>query len=305
MSENKLVSVIIPTYKRPDTLSRAIDSVLRQTYSPIEIFVVDDNNPDTEGRALTEELMKKYENEPRVTYLKHEKNKNGSAARNTGARASKGEYLAFLDDDDEYLPCKIEAQVKRLEELDEEWGACYCRYYRKSGDKIISRSMEKREGYVSFHELCRNFWHGGGTGPIVRRSVFEDVGGFDESFWRNQDYEYMLKITKKYKLAFTNVYGQIVHVDSFHERQITYEATLETFKNTFKRDIDELDEKKKRKFNKMMALQTYRYYLFDEKNVKEAVAVLKKNKVGIFSTIRYTIYLIYRKVFKVSCGYNI
>ena len=305
MSENKLVSVIIPTYKRPDTLSRAIDSVLRQTYSPIEIFVVDDNNPDTEGRALTEELMKKYENEPRVTYLKHEKNKNGSAARNTGARASKGEYLAFLDDDDEYLPCKIEAQVKRLEELDDEWGACYCRYYRKSGDKLVSRSAEKREGYVSFHELCRNFWHGGGTGPVVRRSVFEDVGGFDESFWRNQDYEYMIKITKKYKLAFVNVFGQINYVDSFHEKQTTFEQTLENFKNTFKKDIDELDENMKRKFDKMMALQTYRYYLFDKHDVKGAFGVLKKNKVSIFSAARYTLHLIYRKVFKVSCGYNI
>ncbi|MBQ6706407.1 MAG: glycosyltransferase [Clostridia bacterium] len=303
--QNKLVSIIIPTYKRPDTLARAINSAINQTYRPIEIFVVDDNDPDTEGRKLTEELMKQYENEPLVTYLQHEKNKNGSAARNTGARHSKGEYLAFLDDDDEYLPGKIKAQVERLEGLDESWGACYCRYYRKNGDKLVSRSTEKREGYVNFHELCRNFWHGGGTGPMVRRSVFEAVGGFDESFHRNQDYEYMLKITKRYKLAFVNTFGQINYVDSFHERKRTYEEILENFKNTFKKDIDELSPEQKKKFDKMIALQTYRHYLFSKHDLKKAVKTLKENRVGLFSALRYTAYLVYRKVFKISCGYNI
>ena len=100
-SNTPLVSVIIPTYKRPDYLDRAIDSVLNQTYNNIEIIVVDDNNPNTEGRERTEKIMRRYENNPHVIYIKHEYNKNGSAARNTGFKASHGVYLAFLDDDDQ------------------------------------------------------------------------------------------------------------------------------------------------------------------------------------------------------------
>ena len=126
--EQPLVSIIIPTYKRPDTLDRAINSVLNQTYKNIEVIVVDDNNPDTEARSKTEHIMSVYADNPRVRYIKHEKNKNGSAARNTGARYSQAKYVAFLDDDDEFFPEKIEAQVKRLEELPDEYAVCYRRW---------------------------------------------------------------------------------------------------------------------------------------------------------------------------------
>ena len=95
MSNKPLVSVIIPTYSRPVFLKRCLDSVLNQTYPNIEVFVVDDNNPDTDARSETEKTMEAYKENPRVTYLKHEKNKNGSAARNTGWKASHGEYITF------------------------------------------------------------------------------------------------------------------------------------------------------------------------------------------------------------------
>ena len=84
MNNYPLVSIVIPTYSRPLYLKRCIESVLNQTYSNIEIFVVDDNNPDTEFRRDTEKIMSEYLNHKNVTYLQHECNKNGSAARNTG-----------------------------------------------------------------------------------------------------------------------------------------------------------------------------------------------------------------------------
>ena len=307
MDNNKLVSIIIPTYKRPGTLYRAVNSALKQTYRPIEIIVVDDNNPDTPERLETEKIMEEYKDNPLVIYIKHAMNKNGSAARNTGARLSKGDYLAFLDDDDEYLPKKIEVQVKRLENLDEDWGACYCRYYRrKNNGKLVSRSTERREGFVSFHELCRNFWHGGSTGPIVRRAVFFDVGGFDESFHRNQDYEYMLKITKKYKLAFANIYGEINYVDSYRESKRTYDEIVQNYIETFKEDIDSLDDKHKIIFEKMMILQKYRYFIVEKHSLSQAVKYVRSTKkISFLLLLRYTIYLLYRKVFKISCGFNI
>ena len=107
--QNYNVSVIIPTYKRPDSLDRAINSVLGQTYPYVEVIVVDDNNPDTEGRRQTEAKMASFADNLRVKYVKHEQNKNGAAARNSGAKASTGDFIAFLDDDDEFLPKKNES----------------------------------------------------------------------------------------------------------------------------------------------------------------------------------------------------
>lgn len=110
-SEEVLVSVVIPTYSRNDMLSRAIDCILAQTHKLLDIIVVDDNPPESEYRASTEQLMKKYETDERIRYIQNEKNLGGSGARNVGIEAAKGEYIAFLDDDDEYYPEKIEKQL--------------------------------------------------------------------------------------------------------------------------------------------------------------------------------------------------
>ena len=112
MNQDILVSVVIPTYSRNTTLCSAIDSVINQTYKNLDIIVVDDNPADSEWRQSTEELMEKYKADHRVRYLKNKKNLGGSGARNEGIKASKGEYIAFLDDDDEYLPEKIEKQLE-------------------------------------------------------------------------------------------------------------------------------------------------------------------------------------------------
>lgn len=110
-AEEVLVSVVIPTYSRNEMLSRAIDCILEQTHSNLDIIVVDDNPPESEYRTSTEQLMKKYEADERVRYIQNEKNLGGAGARNVGIEAAKGEYIAFLDDDDEYYPDKIEKQL--------------------------------------------------------------------------------------------------------------------------------------------------------------------------------------------------
>ncbi len=108
---NDLVSVVIPTYSRNETLRRAIESVLNQTHKNVEILVVDDNPADSEWRKSSEKLMKQYENESKVRYIKNLQNMGGAGARNEGIKASNGDYIAFLDDDDEYMPEKIEKQL--------------------------------------------------------------------------------------------------------------------------------------------------------------------------------------------------
>ena len=81
---NKLISVVIPTYKNRGGLVSSIESVLNQTYTNFEVIVVDDNSPTSMERGTTEQIMQQFVNNPKVVYIKHEKNKNGAAARNTG-----------------------------------------------------------------------------------------------------------------------------------------------------------------------------------------------------------------------------
>lgn len=109
--DNILVSVIIPTYSRNVTLTRAIDSVLKQTHKNFEVIVVDDNPPESSWRKSTEEIMSSYEQDRRVRYIQNVQNCGGAVARNNGILTARGDYIAFLDDDDEYFPTKLEKQL--------------------------------------------------------------------------------------------------------------------------------------------------------------------------------------------------
>ncbi len=188
MKEEKLISVVIPTYKQTGNLGIAIDSVLSQTYRNFEIIVVDDNNPETKERMQTEELMRKYENNPQVVYLKHEHNKNGSAARNTGFRASKGDYIAFFDDDDFWEPSKLEKQYAYMVSHPE-FDAVYCYTFVRGNVKNPNNACEGNisiqylTNYVSIQTSC----------VLLSRRAVECLNGFDESFNRHQDYEFLLR----------------------------------------------------------------------------------------------------------------
>ena len=96
-----VVSVVIPTYNRACLLGRAIQCVLNQSFQDIEVIVVDDASQDNSADIVNSL------DDSRIKYLRHEKNRGGSSARNTGIKAARGEYIAFLDDDDEWMPTKI------------------------------------------------------------------------------------------------------------------------------------------------------------------------------------------------------
>ena len=161
----QLVSIIIPTYNGADKICAAVDSVLNQTYENIEVIVVDDNGEGTENQRLTAKAMEKYRDNPKVQYLVHKVNKNGSAARNTGIRASKGEFLGFLDDDDLFLPEKTQKEVafRRIRSCIRFIHRAYERplhthirggFYRKlslpvfvqRGNSVLKHSYDKKKG---------------------------------------------------------------------------------------------------------------------------------------------------------------
>lgn len=196
----KKVSVLIPTYKSTDTLVRAIDSVLNQSYSNFEVIVVDDNDPNSEFRAKTEAFMKRYTDNSRVKYLKHSANKNGSAARNTAFRASSGDYIAFLDDDDFYLKNKIEYQVNYLEQYPQ-YGGCYC--WRIEKGKEIKGMYQGDFSY----ELLALIFTPYTSAIMIRRECYERLNGFDESYYRHQDFEFLLRFFKFYQMGYIPYIG--------------------------------------------------------------------------------------------------
>jgi glycosyltransferase involved in cell wall biosynthesis len=133
------------------------------------------------------EFMAKYAGNPKVVYICHEKNKNGAAARNTGIRAAKGEYIAFLDDDDLFLPKKLTKQAAYLDEHPE-FDAVYCLARRQKYG--CPADVLEGNGTRNILLLSSNYY----TPTLMfRREALEAINGFDESFRRHQDYELLLR----------------------------------------------------------------------------------------------------------------
>jgi glycosyltransferase involved in cell wall biosynthesis len=178
------VSVIIPTHNRSKLLRVAVESVLAQTYPAIEIIVVDDGSTDDTAAVIAEYAG-------RVTYIE-QANAGVAAARNTGFRASSGEFINFLDDDDTFLPTKIERQVAVLE-AQPEAGLVHCGYHHVDEEgTVLDTTGVLPEGHVLKELICESFLtvHS----PLIRRQCLEQVGLFDEVLPWTADWDLWLRI---------------------------------------------------------------------------------------------------------------
>lgn len=184
-----MVSVIITTFHNEVYLPRAIESVLHQTYQPIELIVVDDNPPESEARKKTEEVMKQY---PNVIYIRHPENRNGAAARNTGIAAAHGTYIAFLDNDDIYFHNHIENCVKALEEHPQ-CSAVLCGVVKICGG-LCWDLVPTLTGDLVKNLLFRETALGTGSNLFVKADAVRAIHGFDERFRRHQDIEFGLRL---------------------------------------------------------------------------------------------------------------
>ena len=206
MSTTPLVSVVIPTYNRKELLPTAIESALRQTYPNTEVIVVDDYSTDGTRDLLEEQYAEM------VQYIRHQENRGGSAARNTGLTEASGEYIAFLDSDDEWMPRKLEKQVRRLESLSEEWVAVYCDFHQtrrswlvETFDNIFPRTSGQEGGEELIEDvLTKRFAHGGSSSLVIRADTLDELDGFDERFQRHQDIELLLRLLQRGKLAYVD-----------------------------------------------------------------------------------------------------
>lgn len=305
--EQCTVSVIIPTYGRPDFLKRAVDSVLGQTFKDFEVIVVDDNNPDTEARRETEYTMLQYKKFRNVIYLQHECNKNGSAARNTGIKKAKGKYLCFLDDDDEMLPKRLESFVNKMDSLDTSWGACYSDFIKLKKNNQQDICGEKRTGELYKEALMRSLYFCPGSNLFVRAELVRKIEGFDEDFNRNQDMEFLARLLKHCKLAYVKDRTLIIHYENKTGGKTTYKKLVgldEFYLSKFKSRIEALAPAERNKVYKYFALERFRYSI-KMHQMKDGLDNCRKNKVGFILLTRYVFYMAYRYITKKSVGFKI
>lgn len=199
-----LVSVVIPTYRRADLLVKAIGTTLAQTYGNLEVLVVDDNVKGDEYSRKLRDIIGGFQDK-RLRLVEQEKHVNGAVARNAGIRAAKGEYIAFLDDDDYWEPQKLERQVEMLASLDAGWGAVSCLMRIYSHGRLICSSLPYRDGAILLDLLTRRTSMGTGA-LLIRRTALDDSGYFDEALDRHQDLQLFARLAAKYKIKLVRIY---------------------------------------------------------------------------------------------------
>lgn len=196
MKTQPLLSAIIPNYNYAHYLPLAINSVLAQSYKEVEIIVVDDGSKD-DSRSI----VRTYGERVRLI---EQKNQGVAVARNRGVAESLGEFIAFLDADDLWLPTKLERQMQRF--FDEpELGLVHCGVEEidEEGNPLLVR-LDGLEGWVAKELLLlqRPVILGGGSGLMISRKTFEEVGGFDERLSTSADWDFFYRVAARYRVGF-------------------------------------------------------------------------------------------------------
>lgn len=301
MEQNKisLVSVIIPTYKRTDTLRTAITSILKQTYDNLEIIVVDDNDENSEYRRLTEMVMEQYKNNPKIRYVKNKKNMGGAGARNVGIQEARGEYLAFLDDDDTYYPEKIEKQLQVFLDSDsEKLALVYCdvEHVGKNNhvDCVIRKHYRGNCLYEAIEDDCiasTSMW-------LVKKSLLESVGNFSIVPCK-QDSTVILKLLEKgYEVDFVPEvlcsYHNVAGVERISLGPKKIEGEL-LFYESCRKVYDRMTPKQIRYIEFSFAKRMYVLYSHRKKDGKEK-RISERNKMWRLRPIAAAAFLLRRKV---------
>ncbi len=221
MMEHNRISVIIPTYNRASLIERALQSVLDQSYPDLEVIIVDDCSSDN-----TEEVVTGL-NDDRIKFIKHTKNRGANAARNTGIKAASGEFIAFQDSDDEWMPGKLAKQIEAFKHAPADTGVVYTAFWRMEGKEksyTPSRDVLTTNGFLLEELLKRNFITT--QSILVKKTCFDEVGLFDEAMPRLQDWELLLRLSKHYPFLFideplVNVYHTPGNITSNQEALTT------------------------------------------------------------------------------------
>lgn len=278
-----LVSVIIPTYGRSDTLERAINSVRRQTYGNIEILVVDDNEPGSEYAQKVAEIVFQlgYDNLRFVTQPRHI---NGAAARNAGIRVAKGEYIAFLDDDDFFMPDKIAQQVAVLEKLDASYGGVSSRRIYIRNNKIDSISDVWRDDKNQNFDIITRKINVSTCTLLMRRACLDETGYFDEALRRNQEIQLLAFFTAKYRIKFIDKLLTVIDCTDVSNRPNAESvlAIKQAFFEAIKPITEQYSKHKQRLIIWHNMTDVFRVYLREKKFLK---ALMLASKMFIYPSV--------------------
>lgn len=185
------VSVILPVFNRAATIRRCVDSVRAQTLADWELVVVDDASSDESAAIITSD------GDARIRLLRHERNRGAAAARNTAMREAHGEYVAWIDSDDEWMPEKLARQLALLDAGHAD--ACACDYVMATaGHEHAVRIGTSDDWRRSLHTECRL---AAGSTLFVRRACLEKVGPLDEALRSHEDWDWCLRLTQHYRLV--------------------------------------------------------------------------------------------------------
>jgi glycosyltransferase involved in cell wall biosynthesis len=206
------VSVIIPTHNRAEFLAEAIDSALSQTHAPTEVIVIDDGSTDN-----TAEVLSGYGNRIKAV---RQQNRGVSAARNAGVALASGDLLAFLDADDVWMPKKLERQVARFQ-AEPDLGLVHCGVDEIDAEGArLRRVQDGLEGWVADDMLMfrRSVILGGGSGAMIPRALFKDIGGFDETLSTSADWDLYYRVARKHRVGFIAdvLVGYRIHGSNMH-----------------------------------------------------------------------------------------
>lgn len=193
------VSVIIPTYNYSRFIERAVNSVLSQSYQDYEIIIVDDASTDD-----TKDIVGKY-NDSRIKYIQHNVNRGLSWTRNTGIKAAKGMYLAFLDSDDTWMPEKIEAQIEVFRNGQDNLGVVYTsmKIFDNTTSNTTSAPSPTYRGQILQRLLEANKLGGGSSSVMIKKTCFDNAGLFDVSMrYGYEDWDMWIRIAEHYYFDF-------------------------------------------------------------------------------------------------------
>ena len=224
-------SVIIPTFRRPDKLKRAIRSVLNQTYKNYEVIVVDDDREND----LLESVIAECDDK-RITLLKNSRTKGAHGARNTGILSAKNDFLTFLDDDDEWKSNHL-AEINNYYSKNNSFSVTLSAHLIK--EKSHTKKIVHRDKSITLKTfLQKGISVNAGTSFCCRRSLFKQVGLFDENMKREEDIDLLIRILKITPIALLSTPTAIIYGHNEPDIDVQIDTRNYLFKKLEKSEID-------------------------------------------------------------------
>lgn len=293
-----MVTVVITTCKRePSIIERAISSVVEQTYKEWELVIVDDSPHDWKLRNEVKETVKSFSKDHRVKYFENESNYGACYSRNIGLKKANGDYIAYLDDDDEWLPDKLEKQVEAMKKASDEVALVYGPYYEENEETKERKNIDVPllSGFL-YEELMRqgNFF-GGMSMPLMRTRCVIDVGGFDELMPAVQDMDLWLRIAMKYPVTSIPEPLTIYHVYAGEKISNNPQKKIAGLKRLNEKNKEYLEKDKRVHWRKNMVLIPYLLKANEQQEAfqlwREAVVLCPdkiKTNLRVFANILYS-----------------